>query len=346
MKIRHALALVTLLWSPALLAAGEPSEVGPTLHAYKTVGDAELVLHVFAPGGDLDSPRPAMLVFHGGGWSMGEAAWGYGRARHYTELGLVGISVQYRLSDQRTVTLLDAMADARDAFRWVREHAGELGVDPERVGGYGWSAGGHLLASAALFGTGGTGSTPAGPSSRPDLMVLVSPAVAVTEDGWFERLLLGRAEPASVSPDRHVRPGMPPAIVLQGETDTVTPTPRVRRFCERMKAEGNTCELVVYPGVGHLFTPSSEPDHQQPNPDPEVTEMATARADAFLREHGFGSRAGRPSVDRQLSSSSRSSTVSLRNAAPLSASTASASSRLLFWSSRIFSSTVSRAIRR
>jgi hypothetical protein len=54
-----------------------------------------------------------------------------------------------------------------------------------------------------------------------------------------------------------------------------------------MKAEGNTCELVVYPGVGHLFTPSSEPDDGYPNPDPEVSEKATARADEFLREKGF-----------------------------------------------------------
>lgn len=291
MKIRPVLALAVLLplLAPTLphLEAQEPTDTEPTVHVYKSIGDAELTLYLFEPEIGSDSPRPAMLIFHGGGWSMGEAAWGYDRARHYTELGLVGISVQYRLSDQENVTPLDAMADARDAFRWVREHAGELGIDPERVGGHGWSAGGHLLVSAALFETGGIGAVPETSPSRPDLMVLVSPAVAIAEDGWFERILLGRTDPASVSPDHHVRPGMPPAIVLQGETDTVTPTAGVRRFCERMVAEGNTCELVVYPGVGHLFTPSSEPDHEQPNPDPEVSEMATVRADQFLREQGF-----------------------------------------------------------
>jgi acetyl esterase/lipase len=293
-KVRPVAALAALLALSALAPActsarspAQPAEAEPTLHVYKTVGDTELSLHRFAHAGDPRTPRPAMLIFHGGGWASGEASWGFGRARHYAGLGLVGISVQYRLSDQESVTPLDAMADARDAFRWVREHAGELGVDPERVGGHGWSAGGHLPVSAALFETGGTGSTPAGSASRPDLMVLVSPAVAITEDGWFERLLLDRAEPVSVSPDRHVRSGMPPAIVLQGETDTITPTSGVRRFCDGMKAEGNTCELVVYPGVGHLFTPSSEPDDGYPNPDPEVSEKATARADEFLREKGF-----------------------------------------------------------
>ena len=56
------------------------------------------------------------------------------------------VAAQYRLSDQKEITPPDAVEDADDAIRWVRSHASELGVDPNRIAGYGWSAGAqHLL---------------------------------------------------------------------------------------------------------------------------------------------------------------------------------------------------------
>jgi hypothetical protein len=95
--------------------------------------------------------RPAMVFFHGGGWVSGEPAWAFSQARHFASLGMVAAAVQYRLSDQITVTPLEAMTDTRASIRWLRTNAKMLGIDVKRVAAYGWSAGGHLAASAAIF---------------------------------------------------------------------------------------------------------------------------------------------------------------------------------------------------
>ena len=124
-------------------------------------------------------------------------------------------------------------------------------------------------------------------SAAPDALLLKSPAVALESDGWMKRILLGRADAREISPADHVRSGLPPLIIVQGKTDTVTPTDGVRRFCEAMLAAGNRCDLHVFDGVGHLFTPSSEPDDGWPNPDGEVVEDADQKIDAFLESVGF-----------------------------------------------------------
>jgi acetyl esterase/lipase len=111
--------------------------------------------------------------------------------------------------------------------------------------------------------------------------------VSLEGDSWPQRLLGERASADEISPDMHVRAGLPPTIILQGRTDTVTPLAGVQRFCDRMREAGNRCDLHVYEGVGHLFTPSSEPDDGMPNPDPEVQAAAYREADDFLRSIGF-----------------------------------------------------------
>ncbi len=283
---RHAclpFALV-LFAAAALPVAAEDAELTPTgEHVYARYGATEVKLYVFAPEGG-NEPRPAVLIFHGGGWSIGEASWGFGKAAHFSELGLVGISVQYRLSGSKHPgnTPLDAIEDARAAFRWVREHATELGVDVDRVGAYGWSAGAHLIACAAIFN-----ESCEDVRCSPDAMILASPALSVRHDRWMQRILGDRAKVEDISPDRFVREGLPPTLILQGRTDTVTPLDGNRRFHEAMLAAGNSSEMIVYDDVGHLFTPSTEPDDGWPNPDPEVRARANRAVDEFLVSLGY-----------------------------------------------------------
>jgi acetyl esterase/lipase len=215
---------------------------------------------------------------------MGEAEWAFPRAQHFAERGMIAIAAQYRLSDQDSVTPLEAMADARAAIRWVRAHADSLDIDPDRIAAYGWSAGGHLAACTAIFEV---DSGVASVSSVPNALVLVSPAVSLVSDKWFQRLLGERADAREVSPDENVRKGMPPALILQGSIDTVTPLVGAKRFCDRMHEAGNRCELQVYEDFGHLFTPKGIPDDGIPKPDPETSKAATAKADEFLIDLGF-----------------------------------------------------------
>jgi acetyl esterase/lipase len=220
------------------------------------------------------------LLFHGGGWSAGAPDWTFASARRYADLGLVAVSIQYRLSNE-TVTPIDALADVCSAFQWVRAQAAALGVDPRRVAASGISAGGHLAAVAATIGCGnaegGYGN------GGPDALVLWSPALDVSGDGHFRRLLRGRAAVVAYSPVEHVRPRMPPVHIVHGERDTLTPLSGARRFCERVTAGGGHCELVVYPGLGHLLTRNLANQESDFDPDPEARADGNAKQLAFLK---------------------------------------------------------------
>ena len=256
-----------------------PAAQGPVEHVYARPDGTALKAYVFSPDTPGAKARSAIVLFHGGGWAMGEPAWAFSRAKHFAEIGMVAVAAQYRLSDQKQTTPREAMADARAAIRWVRTQADSLGIDPKRVVAFGWSAGGHLAASAAIFD--------ADVAARPDALVLVSPAVSLVADNWVQRLLIGRGSARDISPDEHVRKGLPPTLILQGNVDTVTPLSGAKRFCERMRTAGDVCELEVYEGFGHLFTPAGTPDDGMPQPDPATSAAASKRADRFLESLGF-----------------------------------------------------------
>lgn len=257
----------------------------PEPHVFSTPGGTELNLYVVsAAGAGGGSTRAAIVIFYGGGWSMGDASWSFDRARHFSEKGMVAIAAQYRLSNQKDITPLDAMADARAAMCWVRIHAKELNIDPDRIAAYGWSAGGHLATCTATFIPEQLRETV---SCAPNALLLVSPAVAIGSDSWAQKLLGNKCKASEISPDRHVRPGMPPTIIVEGREDTVTPLPGVQKFAETMKEAGNRCELYVFDGAGHLFTPVGTPDDGFPKPDPTIESAAFAKLDAFLISLGY-----------------------------------------------------------
>ena len=108
----------------------------------------------------------------------------------------------------------------------------------------------------------------------------------------FQQLLGNRGNARDFSPDEHVREGLPPTLILEGSSDTVTPLPGVRRFCERLQTAKNACELHVYEGFGHLFTPAGIADNEAPQPDPATASDALDRADRFLRSLGLMDKEG------------------------------------------------------
>lgn len=270
------LAILGLLISlvAADRVAGQDS--APEVRTYKTAAARELQVHVFRP--DAAGPAPAILLFHGGGWATGGPDWVHPAANMFRAEGLVAIAVQYRLSGEGT-TPADAMADACDAFAWARSNAAELGIDPGRVGGYGVSAGGQLVAAA------GTGAC--GDGKGPELMMLWSPAIDVAEDGWFRRLMKG-ADPAPFSPLARVasrRP--PPTAIIQGAADTLTPLADAVAFCAAAKAAGAACDVHAYPNLGHLLTRNLANQEDDYDPDPEARRDGQAKLKDFLRAQGW-----------------------------------------------------------
>jgi acetyl esterase len=279
-------ALVAVLCCFAILpSVGNSQQSGahPTsIRTYKTAGTIELKAHIFEPSANTgEKLRPAIVLLHGGGWNTGSAEWCYDDAKRFATLGLVAIAGEYRLSDQKGVTPLEAMADARDLIRWVRQHAVELAVDPHRIAVYGISAGGHLAASLAVFPHEEESKT----SAVPDALMLLSPAVSIANDHWPQSLLGSRAAVREISPAENVAGPLPPMIIVEGAEDSVTPLVGVRQFYVRAKEVGGNCEIVVYPGVGHLLTRNLDRHAQEQgpfDPDPATVAGAQAKENAFL----------------------------------------------------------------
>lgn len=283
----HAIsAIILLLLAFHPWAASQEHAVQPGIRTYKTVGTTDLKAHIFAPANASKAPRPAIILLHGGGWNAGSPEWTYDDARRYASMGLVAIAGEYRLSDQKTITPLEAMADTRDLIRWIRQNAADLNVDPHRIAVYGISAGGHLAASAAVFPHEDESKI----SAVPDALLLLSPAVSIVNDHWPQILLGQRAEVKEISPAENIRKQLPPIIIIEGAADTETPLMAAQRFCDLAKQAGGTCDLHIYPGVGHILSRNLDPHAQEQgpfDPDPAARADAHAQEDAFLVRLGY-----------------------------------------------------------
>lgn len=257
---------------------GEPIE-----YVYHTGLQKELKGYVFNPSDFyFASKLPAIVIFHGGGWVSGEPAWAFSLAEKFAKQGMVAIAAEYRLSDQISITPIDAMEDARNVILWMKQNAEKLNINPEQIAAMGWSAGAHLAACTAVFPISQNNI-----SSVPNILVLVSPALSLAKENWFQRLLIGKGERLDYSPAEHLKENMPASIIVLGKDDTVTPTWQSILFETNMHKYGNECELHIYDGVGHMFTPSGESDKGTPNPDKEIQTKAYQEIELFLRKKGY-----------------------------------------------------------
>jgi len=281
------LFVIALAVAFSFRAMAQENGLPPQIRVYKTVGAIELRAHVFLPADSARiKPHAAIILLHGGGWNAGSPEWVYDDAKHFAGLGMVAIAGEYRLSDQKTITPLDAMSDVRDLIRWVRDNSVALGADPKSIAVYGVSAGGHLAASAAVFPHSEESKT----SCVPNALILLSPAVSLMGDNWPKILLDGRADEKDISPADHVTSALPPTIIFEGASDTETPLRGVQQFCDEASHAGGSCEIHVYPNVGHILTRNLDPHAQEMGPfDPDPTDMIDvhAKEDAFLKKLGY-----------------------------------------------------------
>jgi acetyl esterase/lipase len=265
-------------------AASSVSQADPVTRVYHVAGQDSLHLHVFEPAAPRrDSARSAVLLFHGGGWTAGSPEWTFESARTFADQGFVAVAVEYRLSGGEW-TPIDALADVCESFRWIRRNADEFGIDSTRIAGHGVSAGGHLLASTVTVGCPGADDHT---RSTPDLLLLWSPALDVTSDGWFASQLKGSAEPELFSPALHVGSSTPPTSIVHGDSDTLTPLVGASTYCAALEGLGTRCELNVYPGVGHLLTRNLANQESDFDPDPNARADGRAKHLRFLRANGF-----------------------------------------------------------
>ena len=268
-----------LATAPALAEQQSPPDSPPKEIVYKTIGDVQLKLHVFEPSvRDGGEPLPAIVFFFGGGWVNGSPKQFFPHCQHLAERGMFAASAEYRIRSKHGTSPFECVADGKSAVRWIRAHAAELGVDPNRIAAGGGSAGGHVAACAGVIPNHEEPGENANVSSLPDAMVLFNPVVDTTGKGYGQKKLEGRE--TEISPVHHVRPGLAPTIIFHGTADTTVPFENVERFAQRMKEANNECELIPFPDKKHGFFNFDS--------DGNATYESTVKEmDRFLTRHGF-----------------------------------------------------------
>jgi acetyl esterase/lipase len=178
-------------------------------------------------------------------------------ADHFAKKGWLGISMQYRIAKpERNTTVFDAVRDGRSAVRYLRAHAAELGIDPDKIVVGGRSAGGHISVSTALFDGVDEPGEDTAVSCVPNALVLCSAVLDTSTEGYGNAVIGDRWQ--ELSPVHHVRAGLPPMIVLHGIRDTTTPVAGAKAFAEKMSAAGNTCELILSKRGSHSYMMRTE----------------------------------------------------------------------------------------
>lgn len=226
----------------------------PVSHVYKKVADRELTLNVFNPpdwkAGD---QRPAIVFFHGGGWVGGSPKQFLKHCEYLASRGMVAIESDYRhIAKGDKGPPVDCVHDAKSAMRWVRSHAKELGIDPNRIAAGGGSAGGHLAAFVGMVDGLDDPADDLKVSAKANALALFNPVFDNGPDqGWGRERVGDRYK--EFSPAHNITKDDPPAIIFLGTQDKLIPVSVVERFKANMEKAGVRCEAKFYDGQGHGF---------------------------------------------------------------------------------------------
>jgi len=231
---------------PALPAlAAEPSYETIRSLVYAPREDEPLRADVYRPAGK--GPFPGVLCVHGGAWTVGNKNQMAAIARQLAEAGYTAVTINYRLAPKYKFPA--QIEDCRAALLWMRENARQYKIDPDRLGAWGYSAGGHLV---ALLGTSGTGLKAVVAGGAPcDFrnVPLDSQRLAFWLGGTRHELpkIYQAASPAEfVSADD------PPMFFYHGQLDGVVPVEHPTEMAAELKRLGVTARLYVVPKAGHL----------------------------------------------------------------------------------------------
>jgi acetyl esterase/lipase len=234
---------------------------------YCTGGGKPLLMDVFIPNHRNRTPTAAVLWIHGGGWERGDKNGNSG-AQLLAAEGFVTASLFYRLSGDSPFPA--DIEDCKCAIRFLRANAAKYGIDPDRIGVAGASAGGHLAElvattdrSAGLEGDGGWESV----SSRVQAAAAYYGASDFTVGAMkfqhhtgqvIVKLFRGTETEKpdlyrKASPILYVSKDDPPLLLAHGEKDDLVPFDQSVRMAEAYRRMGLPVQFVAVINAGHDF---------------------------------------------------------------------------------------------
>ena len=262
-----ATALTPVVATVGRAAAQDATPIAVETQVAVTYGIADsvaLLTDIYSPPAR-DTLRPAMIVIHPGGMTDGDRTWMSDVAQGLAEAGYVAFSIDYRLyRPGGDANLWPAqLDDVQRAVRWVRANSEKYGVDRDRIGAYGYSAGGQL---AAFLGTRDTRDDSdadlAGISSLVSCVVDVAGSVDQTEpsgdpdsDAIRDAILGGSPDAAAYrdfSPVTFVDTLTAPFLILQGQADSAFRIKVSRAFEATLRDLGLEVVYGEFPGLDHF----------------------------------------------------------------------------------------------
>jgi len=244
-------SIVVLLFLAGIAAAGE-KDIAGTPHVYKKAGDRELKLYIVNPADwKAADKRPAIVFYFGGGFVGGTPSQFNEQAKYLASRGIVAVLVKYRTISKKKARELPIVCiqDAKSAMRWVRGHAAELGIDPNRIASGGGSAGGYLGAFVGMIDGIDDPQDDGKISAKANAMVLFNPLIDTEYAALkFETDTVKKKD---LIPMDNISADDPPAILFFGSEDKLGRN--VKDFKAGLEKAGVRCEVRMYEGQGHGF---------------------------------------------------------------------------------------------
>jgi acetyl esterase/lipase len=279
-KLLLSLGLTVLLYAhpstrtearqPEDTATSRPSQLAAqitlqTAITYAEPGGSSLKLDMAMPK-EHNRLSPAVVALYGGGWISGSRSGMRGLIEHLAAQGYVAVAPSYRLAPEHPFPA--AVADVRECVRWLRRHAKEYHIDPDRIGAVGFSAGGHLACMLGVtsaednFGNDDFANDEISP--RVQAVVNFFGPGDLASDEWSDLavrkylipFLGGTAEGRpeayrKASPVTYISPDDPPILTFQGDQDRTVPMSFAVALHKKLRQAGVPNELVIVEGEGH-----------------------------------------------------------------------------------------------